>query len=179
MKPQIESLKKLFTWEKFHQTLAFYWSLYWRCLLLIAPVFIPIISIYMFQADILSSPFLSYCVIGLCIVLVLLMFPLIAYGHYYPITFKTYKSFDKVFLKGEFSRFWSWDFWKVFLKFCGFYTLAYIPILMADMIIKFFTNEIYILLFFMSLLGFALALTMYHIALHKGFFGFIPVSKKK
>lgn len=184
MTPQIESLKNLFTFEKFRQTLEFYWSLYWRCLLLISPIFLSIGPIYMFQEDIISSSWLSYCIIGLCIVETLLMFPLIAYVLFKIITSKDYKSFDKVFLNEKFSKFWSWSFWKVFLMFLGVSVMILVPIFFANlllnkMMIRFFTENLYVRLFFMALFSYVLNLTMYHITLHKGLFGFIPVSKKK
>ena len=188
MTPQIESLKNLFTFEKFQQSLAFYWSYTWRfwfSLLMVSLVFGPFIGFSAFHLENLSSFSSKPILLSVLIMMILSHRILISNMFLELITSKDYKSFDKVFLNEKFSKFWSWGFWKVLLKFWLFsFVFSALDLFILypwidKVMIEFSVDNLYLHLFLEAVLSIVLYVTFFNIIFHKGLFGFIPVSKKK
>ena len=186
MTPQTEPLKNLFTFEKFQQTLAFYWSYTWRfwfSLLMICLVFGPFVGFAEFHLENLSSFSGKPILLGVLIIMILSHRILISNMFLELITSKDYKSFDKLFLNEKFSKFWSWGFWKVLLKFWLFsfvFSVLELFVLypwLDKFMIEFSVDNLYLRFFLEAVLSVVLYVTFFNIIFHKGLLGFIPVSK--
>lgn len=176
---EIEPLSQTFTSEKMKVTLIFYWNILWRCLLFAIPF-----GVFVYLSELFIDPLSHNLFLGILGLISLVITPLIAYVHYNVVVSKNFGHYDKVHAGEQFLKFWSWDFWSIFIKFCGFLIMNYCVVLAIVIILSSFIDitgsfgKDVLLTIFLTLMSLLNKLLGYHIFLHKGLWGFILVSKK-
>jgi hypothetical protein len=189
--------KDMFTWEKAKWSFLTYWTIGWRGLALILSTLVLAFGILFLpsilgaiqdiplgeDADfalrallnfVLSLNFWKehYLIPGI-VLLALLVVALILGGiyiHYYGIFKKNYKSFNRDFAILTIPTFKSWNFWKRYIFVALFGFLSAIPVfglilLEPHPLVK-------------HLVNFFIGFVLFHVTLHGGTWGFVPVRKE-
>jgi hypothetical protein len=188
--------KNMFSWEKIKWSFFVYWAQLWRSsalvavaflvgfVLLLTPAFLNSNALSQFnnsEFDVKISMHVAYSLhywyqqlltLGIA-VLCFWFFGLILAGLYvqYYVTFKkNYRSFSRQFNKPEVKSFWCWGFWKPFIL-----TLALG--LLFGWGSSFVLGLLGVHQSIVSLIGFIVGAAPFHIFIHGGTWGFVPVRK--
>jgi hypothetical protein len=154
--------KDMFSLEQAKWTLFIYWAQLWRDLILGG-----ILGVFM-GGIIWTNPEWSTSWLALFVLIVIIAALSITYIQYYVLLQKKYQSFDKGFTTPHMPQsFWSWTFWKIFLLTIGIgWGVGFLVGLFLHQKLAFVCNLV-------------LGTILFHIFLHGGTWGFIPVPKNK
>ncbi len=190
--------KDMFTWEKVKWTIFVYWAQLWRValfgvgsILLFAGIFflpviinsdelvaltesaepsvrslVPLVYASQYWAQQMFAP----GIIFLCLGIVGLILGAI-YIQYYTFFKKSYRSFDKHFNQAKVQSFWSGGFWKPFMLITVFG-------LLIGGLVGFLLGEFMVYDGLIQLISLSVGLVLFHIFLHGGTWGFVPVRKQ-
>jgi hypothetical protein len=189
--------KDMFALEKVKWSIVVYWAHLWRgvifavgmlalfAAILAVPAFLSWDALQAFNDSDLALRVLMYVVfsvdcwsknwlalgVGLLTLWVIILFITSLYINYYITFIKGYKFFERHYFKPLVEKFWSAGFWKPFIL-----------ILVLGGVIGFAIG--FLLRWFdvmdsvISLIGFITGLVLFHIFLHGGSWGFIPVRRR-
>jgi hypothetical protein len=185
--------KDMFTWEKIKWSICVYWAQAWRggsfglamgllgVAVLMAPEFLDPETLAQYSGPELGVDGLSQLMIywrqhlfvpGIVFVCCWVMGLIFmgVYIQYYATFKKNYRSLSRQFNKSEVGRFWSRGFWKPFILITLFgLFLGFVESFVLELI---GTPKI-----FVTLTGFVVGLVLFHIFIHGGSWGFVPVRK--